>query len=216
MNSQARIHGIRAVKKVSLVALTSLVLAGCSVIGQSEPTRFYTLTQALSPAEGTERYDIPAPVYVGIGPVEIPGYADRPQIVTEGEAAVLKVADFHHWAEPVAENIERLLVANIAALTRSRQVFPYPARFNPDSKSLQASVEITEMTQQANGAVILTASWNVKRTLSNTLLVRESGAYQGTAPAGDYAAYAQTLGTLIGSLSRDMARSIASAAEMGT
>ena len=68
-----------------------LVLGGC--LG-TPPTRFYllpTLTDVSAPAATGERA-----LTIGVGPVTLPPYLDRPQIVTRASQAQLHVAEKHH------------------------------------------------------------------------------------------------------------------------
>src|SRR5262245_19194049 len=41
------------------------------------------------------------PVSIGVGPVIMPGYLDRTQIVTRSGPDRVKLASFHRWAEPL-------------------------------------------------------------------------------------------------------------------
>lgn len=183
-------------------------LSACSVVGQSHPTQFYVMSEADENLLAAQKIVLPVDLQIGIGPIEIPGYADRSQIVTIGEGAQLTVADLDHWAEPVQDNIERILVGNIAALTNYEQVFPYPANFHPGPESFQISVEIRDMIQTEAGLTRLKVSWNVKRTLDNRLLSRNAKTYEKQEVSGDYSAFATSLSELFGRLAIDIVQSV--------
>src|SRR4030095_7056527 len=98
------------------------VLSGC--FGSTPPTQFYLVPSLTSgdtapPASAGQR-DLtlgvgPAtvPPYLdltrGVGPVRGPPYRDRPQIVPRPSRAKLALADFDHWAGPLADTIARVL-----------------------------------------------------------------------------------------------------------
>ncbi len=194
--------------KTGVILLGLFFLTACSVVGQSKPTQFYIMTEAPTSLLASHTLNLPKDLQIGIGPIEIPGYSDRSQIVTIGEGAKLDVADLDHWAEPVQNNIERILVGNISTLISNHQVFPYPTNFHPGAESLQIAVEIRDMIQTETGRIRLVASWNIKRMRNNQLLQRESQTYEKQEVSGDFGAYATGLSELFGRLAIDIAGSI--------
>ena len=74
------------------------LLTGC---GRSIPPRFYVL----SPLPRGQQVSAPdKPLVIGIGPVELPPYLDRPQIVSRPDANRIALAEFDRWAEPLASS----------------------------------------------------------------------------------------------------------------
>ena len=65
---------------------------------------------------------------VGIGPVTLPQYLDRPQIVERTGPNSLKIAEFDRWAEPLNNTVPRILVQNISQLLQSDRVYALPRR----------------------------------------------------------------------------------------
>ena len=61
--------------RFTVVLGIAVLAAGC--LGGSAPTRFYVLAPVDGPAVAGER-----PLAVGVGPVSLASYLDRPQIVT--------------------------------------------------------------------------------------------------------------------------------------
>src|SRR5215510_9952978 len=106
---------------LALVAVTSgasLLVGGCA----SQPSRFYLLsalpsTETASPAtSGQQRPTI------GVGPVTLPRYVDRPQIVTRTSPYEIKVAEFDRWAEALDSNFSRVLADNLSFLLPTARV----------------------------------------------------------------------------------------------
>jgi len=202
----------RKLAGIVLVMLGTLALSGCAgIAGPSTPTQFYRLIDSNSQPEEAIKAALGPDIQIGIGPIVIPGYADRPQIVTSGAGGRLNVDDLNHWAEPVQANIKRIMVANIATMLNERQVFQYPGNFLPARSSVQVSVEIGDMIRQADGRVLLSASWNVKRLLDNSLLRRDSVKYISQNTAADFAQYSKILSQLFGRLSADILTSVVTA-----
>lgn len=199
---------IRPIQQVSAL-LILVIVAGCSVVGDSQPTQFYVMSEADNTFLISKRVQISPALRLGVGPISIPGYANRAQIVTIGRGAQLKVSDLDHWAEPVQDNVERILVGNLSTLINPQQIYPYPVDFHPGANSLQMTVEIRDMIQTETGMIRLTASWNIKRMQDNELLLRETKAYQMQQKPDDYATLASSLSALFGYLAVDMMNSVA-------
>src|SRR5262245_11281949 len=90
-----------------LLTTVGLTLAGCMSV--ADPTKYYVLS-ATEPRE-------PAPtaaasgVAVGVGPVLIPSYLDRVQIVTRSASGEVDVAKYERWAEPLESGVAQVLAA---------------------------------------------------------------------------------------------------------
>jgi len=196
-------------KNILVFICLTLVLTACAGIGgPSVPTNFYVLKTSdnLTPPKGLVSLD--TGLNVGIGPVQIPGYADRAQIVTFGTGSEITVADLDHWAEPLGDAIKRVLSGNVASLIGETRVFSYPADFRPDKQSIQIAVEIIDVAQLDNGEAYLSARWHVRRLFDNTVVLRSANTYKASSVAGNYDSYADALSGLLGRLAEDMAASL--------
>lgn len=195
---------------LKLMAITGavLMLTACEgIVGSSTPTEFYRLTSVDLKAKSFVQI-LGSDVSIGVGPITIPGYADRSQIVSAGAGGRLIVDDLHHWAEPIQGNIERVLVADIASLLSPRQVFHFPTNFMPAAESLQIEIVISEMVRMADGRVQLSASWNIKKLVDNRLIGRDAVQYISNSSATDYMQYSEVLSGLLGQLAIDLLNSV--------
>ncbi len=191
------------------VILTMFVLSGCAEIGRvSSPTRYYVIQPVRSIIATVGALGTDAGISFGIGPILIPGYADRQQIVTFESGSKLKLAEFDQWAEPLTDNIQRVLIDNLSSIFGTDSVYSYPTDFRPDYETLQVSVEISELVQTIDGNVRLTARWNVKNLLDNDLVARTDGQYLKMAPVDNYEAIAHAVSELVARLSVDIAKSL--------
>src|SRR5512143_2318980 len=91
------------------LACASLAVAGC--VGTSRPSRFYTLAPAEVHESAVATWN-GAPL--AIGPVEIPDYLDRQQIVTRTAEDELVVSDFDRWGGALERDSSSSLVAAAA------------------------------------------------------------------------------------------------------
>ena len=195
-------------RPLALAVLASLAaglaLAGCT---QSQPTRFYTLSGLASASDET----LPAPasdLTVGVGPVTLPAYLDRPQLVTRAGSNRMELADFDSWAEPLDGLFARVLADNLALLLGTDDVLLLPQR-RPTPLDYQVEVEVTRFDVDAGGNANLDARWWVYGRGGERLLQSGRSTITEAAQAGDYAAGAAALSRALGAMSTEIAEAIA-------
>lgn len=139
-----------------LAFLGTLALhAGCS---RSAPTRFYLL-RSIAP-EPPERAAARTEGAVAVGPVKVPEYLDRPQIVTRADSGTqVIVAEFDRWAEPLADGIKRVVVQNLAVLLPASNVHGFPAAGEVPA-DFQVSLKV-ERLDAAPGSATLEVWWSI-------------------------------------------------------
>ena len=111
----------RAVSGLALLAALGL-LACAPLGGETPPSRFYLLEPLEAPPA---RADGPQ---LGIGPIRLAAYLDRPQIVSRRGDHTLELAEFDRWAEPLDESITRVLMEDLGALLETDRVQRHPLR----------------------------------------------------------------------------------------
>jgi uncharacterized lipoprotein YmbA len=65
-------------------------------------------------------------ISIGIGPVDIPEYLDRPQIVTLESPHRLHLAEFHRWAGRLNNEITQVMKKNLSILLGTNRVVSFP------------------------------------------------------------------------------------------
>ena len=135
----------------------ALLVSGCIDIGgDTPPSRFYVLS-AVDP-QGTLSPDGPA---ILLGPVALPRYLDRPQIVTRPSPNELSLAEYDRWGGKLDDNVARVLAQDIAVhLNTSRvAVFPREQRL---ADAVQIAVDVSRFEQVGEqGNVELDVQWSL-------------------------------------------------------
>ncbi len=150
--------------KTGLAALAMMTLIGCSA---SQPTQFYTLSSIdLASQPSNEK-----PMRLGIGPVYLPAYLDRPQVVTRSGANRMNVSEFDQWAEPLETTFQRVLTENLSHRLDTDRIATLPARRNV-SLDRQVEVEVTRFDADKTGQVVLDARWRIFDGRGDRLLHR--------------------------------------------
>ena len=106
----------RRIPHLTVISLLLLALAGCATPAIFQPKMdnsvFYFLDSKLTDDQVAEMsHEGPA---VLIGPSSTAKFLDQPQIVTFEGTNSLKYSDTHRWGEPLVENVDRMLLDQIA------------------------------------------------------------------------------------------------------
>lgn len=138
------------------IAPIIVVLCSLLVACQQSPRKNYYLLNgpAFEPENsGTITHAI------GIGPIELPDYLQRPQMVRHQNDNGLSLADNQYWAERLDRGIVRVLGLHLTQRDSSRIILPFPWR--RDSKPTQSlRVHIHELKLVGQRATI-NATWEL-------------------------------------------------------
>lgn len=181
--------------------LIFLFLSGC---GSSPPVEYYALT----PISGTGSVDPVDAKMLGIGPLDVPGYLARPQLVTQESGSAVKVDEFNRWAEPLDIALPRVVATNVDQLLDSIVVvtFPYSARVRIDYRLIG---RVVRFDADQSGEAVLEVQWGVQDAEANTVLTPRRTRYTAQAsPAKDPGAVVTALNDTVDAFSRDIASNI--------
>ncbi|HLQ69664.1 MAG TPA: PqiC family protein [Gemmatimonadales bacterium] len=136
----------------------SIAFAGC--LGSSRPPRFYTLSQLQGQDRPASTATDPT---LAIGPVEIPDYIDRQQIVTRIGANELAVAEFDRWGSSLDNQITGSLVATLRDRLASKQitVAPWRSAILSGGASYRAAVSVSRFDGIPGQSVVLQGRWEL-------------------------------------------------------
>jgi uncharacterized protein len=201
---------MRALRLGSVAIALLLGTGACLGLGggQSPATRFYVLTpQAGAPAAA------PAPVgaALSVGPVSLPGYLDRPQIVTRSGSDQVQFAEFDRWAEPLPDSVPRLLSEDLETALPAMAVARGPA---PAAavRQFQLAVSVSRFDGALGGDVVLEARWRLSGPEQQVQANRFSRIVERTGGAG-YDALVAAMSRALGRLAHDMAAAVGSLAQ---
>lgn len=150
------------------------LLCGLFILGCALPrTASHYVLVAIAPLKAPVGDASKGPRVV-VNPVSLPGYLDRPQIVSRRDAAELQIAQLERWSEDLAENATRVLADDLAARLPSERV----GVLRPGTAGTEATrlaVEVSRFEQEPDGQVTLVARWSLRREgRADPYLVRRS------------------------------------------
>lgn len=151
-----------------LIALfLSLLLSGCAGT-PSQPTRFYRLDSQPMAAGALSLKPQAGQKLVGIGPVTLATYLDRPQIIERRSPHGLRLHEFDHWAGSLQENIIQAVTDQARQRLQDMPViaYPWPGAVKPDYEVL---LSFSRFDREA-GRIWLKVRWSLIRNRDNRLL----------------------------------------------
>ncbi len=113
---------------IIVCVVSGLFLSGCISVSGSPNSRFYML-KAVSEEQAGQRLDIPSDVIIAIGPVKIPEYLNRPQIVTQDKNGLLNFAQFDRWAEILDVGMARVIIRDLRVMLPGAKLEMFPYNF---------------------------------------------------------------------------------------
>jgi hypothetical protein len=192
--------------KISILstALAALLFSGC---GSTRPTEFYLLTPL--PSQEAMNGDSEQDPVIGVGPLTLVEYLDRPQIVTRENDNKVILNEYHQWAEPLKDNLLRLLAKNLSSLLSTNHIVLFPWK-GPMPMTCRVSVEILQFERMPDGNVTLEARWMVTEEAKEEKTPRV-GQMRIVKPAGeedDYASLAAAMSEAFADLCRELAENL--------
>ena len=199
----------QASRFVSLLLMAGvLVLAGCMSV--ADPTKYYVLSPT-SPREPTPA--AASSVAVGVGPVLMPGYLDRLQIVTRDANDEVAVAMYDRWAEPLETGIAQVLADNLGAHVGSERIAVFPWRGGVARVlDYQVVVVVLRFDGWPGRQATLDVRWRLVGKDGNELALKRSTFNEPVTGPG-YQALVQGMNRLLAALAREIASEIRSRAE---
>jgi len=184
----------------------SLLLGGCISLPTSSTPRFYML-HAPAADQSAGKTAIASGVVIGVGPVKVPAYLDRPQMVTQDSEKMLYYAQFDRWGESLDIGIERLIGEGLTAMLPGAKVALYPWNSSLPVK-YQVAVEIVSLESELDTDMALVAQWLVIDSKDAKTLLMKRWEFRQPIIPHTYAGLAATLGTACASLSGEIAASL--------
>lgn len=191
---------------IPLAAATALLATGCLGPGTTRETRLYVLS-SLTPDDVEEGTRPEQGMALGVGPVAVPGYQNRPPLMWRTGPNELQLAEFAQWAEPLEQNVARVLGNNLGLLIPTDRVSVFPFERSVPIE-IRVEVQITRFGAEANGGVSLAARWRLVGADGRELLPMRKSFYRVESQGSGHAATVAAMSQALANLSRDVAEAI--------
>jgi uncharacterized lipoprotein YmbA len=198
--------------KVRFAGFVALVfslaaLGGCA---RSVPINYYILHSMPGPAPLTRTAPAQSMV-VGVGPVTIPPFLDRPQIVTKPTPDTLDFAEFDRWAEPLDKNLARVVADDLSKRLPNAQTCVFPWRRSIPVK-YQVTLDILHLEKIEGDKILLEANWKILGKKGKKLLVMKRSRVMTVEAGAGFSGIASAESRAVATLSREIANELESLA----
>ena len=153
--------------RIWMIAAALLAVAGCAT---TPPPTFYQLEEPAS----TQLSGLERGIAIGVGPVNLPAYLDRPQIVIRDTAHRLELSEFNQWAEPLKDSIMRVIGVNLSNMLKTTRVFKIPRRDRTIPIEFRIAIDIARFDGKLGGDALLVARWTLYGRSEKALLTKVS------------------------------------------
>jgi len=118
------------------------------------------IAPANPPAEPARAYARGLHVVPGLGPLTLPEYLQRRELVTRRGATGLESARYERWAEPLDAAVARVLSRDLASLTGARLVaHPW---FEKDAPDARVRIRFERFELEERKQAVLIATWRLE------------------------------------------------------
>jgi uncharacterized lipoprotein YmbA len=183
--------------------LLMLFASACSIGGKSNPSHFYVLDSQIENIANKKFSNL----RMRVGPIIIPGYIDRPQIVTKTESAELKLAEFDRWAEPMEGMFTRALAQNIKTISGSHLIHSYPWPSNIEF-DYRISANVVKFENNTNGDALLAVHWQLINSNDHTILKNVHSEFSASAKDTSYTARVAALNDTLAQFAEEIVNHI--------
>jgi uncharacterized protein len=190
---------VLAIRHHAALAMTGLLLACTPAL----PINYYLL----SPAEREGPAAQSGELTVGLQPIELAAYLERPEIVTRSGANRMEIADLHRWGEQLEVLIARVLAHNLDASLPQAEVLLLPTSFAIDLDR-ELLVEIDRFDADEAGSVLLDARWQLIDVRRDRIVAQSrAGIREEAGPEPSYTAIAEAMSRAVAALGTEIAAS---------
>lgn len=145
---------IRRAAGFRIACLIAVIFLFPACIGNSRPTNFYTL----NPISGVQPVNTGQIHILGVGPINLPAYLDRPEVVTRHGTNSATINDFSQWIGPLKDNVSSVLIENLSTLLTPERIMRFPWR-QSTPVSRQIRVNIYRFDTEKDQAILISDWW---------------------------------------------------------
>lgn len=193
-------------KRVLCLGLMVIGLLNLSACANTQPTHFYLL-RALDPVSPVSLDTKESSLSLGLGPISLAKYLDRPQIITRKSPHQIHLAEFHKWGAPLKEHVSQILEENLSQLLATDGIVSYPWK-RSNLPDYQLSLDIIQYDGIQSEEAVLRVRWMLAKDDGKTVLQKKSSEFSEIIEGPAYEDLVKAMSRMLASLSREIADAI--------
>ena len=190
---------------VFLIILVTCIYTGCT--GITKPASFYLLSPLPDVEKPMTIKSAQNTPLITIGPVTLPAYLDRLQMITRKGDNELVLSEFHRWAESLEDNFYRVLMENLSLLLHTIDITTYP-KSKASQAEFQIIINVTRFDVDSRGNALLIAYWHVLGNDGSKVLMRKKSVFSFKGKSGNYESTIAALNKTLAALSHEISAAI--------
>ena len=145
-----------------MLLLAVLIAGGCSLFnpGPQPKTRFFMLSSLASAGKAVQPLATFPQVAIGIGPIRLPEYLDRRNIIVRNSRNEFELAEDFQWAEPMGDTVSRVIADNLSVLLGTHRITQFPWRSSMPI-DYQLIIQVAQFDGMLGEQAVLRAHWQV-------------------------------------------------------
>jgi uncharacterized protein len=192
---------------VTALSLGAMVAAGC-FSPRPDRSKFFVLSPATAAANSIAPAGLAASSgpAIGLGPIKLPEYLDRDEVVTRVGPNRLELSGKDLWAEPLADNFKRVIAQDLTQSLGIHSITFYPW-FGTTHLDYQVRIDVYSFETDSSANARLVAHWQVLDASGKLLHAADSDLSEPAQPGQPVAA---TLSRAVNGFARQIASTIQS------
>lgn len=197
----------------TLAGALMLVAAGCALLTpKPDHSRFILLASVTPPGWRASQSagEKLGSIAIGLGPIHLPEYLERPELVIRTSPNGLDLSESDRWAEPLADNFRNVLTNDLSNLLRVTNIRQFP--WYPGTHlDFVVQIQVQRFEADTSHKAELIANWELMTGQGNQVVAtRQTHVTQvSSSLAGD--AVAGALSKNVAELAQDIASAIVEA-----
>jgi len=193
-------------KQAIIYLILALALSGCVSVGNTPASRFYML-HAADKSQVSEKFEIPPEINIAIGPVKIPEYQNRPQIVTVDKNRMLNFAQFDRWGETLDVGLARVILEDLTTMLPGASIRMFPCNYNIPVK-YQVLLDVVQMENKLDQDLVFVAQWSIIQLDPKEMVFSKRSEFHQPINPHDYTGLVEAMSSVCLSLSQEIAGSL--------
>jgi len=149
-------------------------------------------------------------VSVLVGPIALPGYLDRNQLVTVAGKNEMALDEFNRWAESLRDGFYRVLMEDLSSLLKTPEVYGYD-RSEQNSADYQVSIDVTRFDCALEDDAVLTVFWTVFGMGDGAPNMKRKSVFRAPVSGSSFSAIVEAQNQTLTAFGREIAAAIQSA-----
>ncbi len=203
---------------VAIALAAVLYVGGCGILApEKDPARFAVLASVDEmpgsiAATSADPSKPESSVHFGLGPITMPDYLLRTEVVTRREGTRIVPSATERWSEPFDRAVERVLGIDLERKLGVGRIAHYPW-YRTDRPDVQIQVAFARCEREEGGKIVVAARWTLRDLREGGQTIERESRIEREAASEDGSSTALALSQALADLATEVAQARAPQAQ---